>query len=235
MKTAFVSVIGAFYLALVQPASAEILQGVEPLSSLGEIKARFPNGRFERVRAAWVKDDQAFFSMIGEGFPGKLMLVFDDSRPFWRGVLNDLPPAAPDLPASLADASNDTRNHIRELAFKPEDDALVINWVRWVPAAPIPMERVRAKFGDPSKCDFDAADFSLVCTWESRALLAQMSDDRKSVEFFTTGFTKTELRSAYKSRGREIPAWLSKEEDSAPKKPAASAPGTPNRKVKPLL
>lgn len=237
MKVALVLAVSSLCWTLVQSAAAEVLHGVEPLSSLGDIKKSFPNGKFERVPAAWVKEDQAFFSMTGKGFPGKLYLAFDDSRIHWRGVLSDFPPDPPDdpeLPASFAEASNNVRQRIRELAYKAEDDALMINWVRWVPDVPIPIERVRAKFGDPSKCDFDAADFTPVCTWESRVLRAQMSDDRKSVEFFTAGFTKAEYRAAYKSRGREIPEGL-KEEQPAPRKPAISAPNGSTPKAKPLL
>lgn len=234
MKIALVLAVSSLCWTLVQPATAEVLHEVGPLSSLGDIKKSFPNGRFERVPAAWVKEDQAFFAMTGQGFPGKLFLAFDDSRHYWRGVLSDFPPDDPELPASFTEASNTVRQRIREQAYKAEDDALIINWVRWAPVAPIPIERVRAKFGDPSKCDFDADDFTPVCTWESRALSAQMSDDRKSVRFFTAGFTKAELRAAYKSRGLAIPEGL-KEEQSAPRKPAISAPNGSSPKAKPLL
>lgn len=235
MKAALLVMAVALSAGFTQPVSCEVLQGVEPLSSLGEIKRSFPNALFQRSRAAWVKEDQAFFSMTGQGFPGKLYLAFDDPRPYWQGLLKDMPPDPPSLPPSAAEINNEFRQQLREKANRAEDEALQISWVRWVPPAPIPMERVRAKFGDPSKCDFDETDFTPECKWESRALSAQMSDDRKAVEFFTTHFTKSERRSAYKRKGLEIPSWLLKEEDSAPKKPAASGPGSPNRKVKPLL
>lgn len=233
MKSLRIVMIGALCAFFAQLASAEVLQGVEPLSSLGKIKNDFPNGRFERVRAAWVKEAEAFYSMKGDGFPGMLYLAFDDLRPYWRQVVKDTPGELPDASASEVESNAQFRQWAQGLANQSDDDALTISWVRWVPSTPIPMERVKGKYGEPTKCDFDPADFSPFCSWEARSLNAQTTDDRKSVVFFTAGFTKSELRSAYKRKGLFMPEWLKEDVSSPPAKASPKAEVESKRKIKP--
>lgn len=212
-------VVAAFLaLCLTRGVDAEILHGVQPLSEFGEIKESFPNGRFQRVKAAWVKEEEAFYSMTGDGFPGTLYLLFDDERPFWREYLESLSADAPEDTASEVSEKTFTRNLVKEKATQSEERALTIRWVRWVPAAPIPMERVKAKYGEPSKCDFDPADFAPFCSWDSRLLSVQTTENRRFALFLTASFTKGELRAAYRAKGRAIPPWLKDDAPAAPVK-----------------
>lgn len=217
--------------ALGQNASAEVLQGIQPLSSFGAIKKDFPNGRFERVKAAWVKENEAFYSMKGDGFPGTLYLAFDDSRPYWREFVKGMPPDSPEDSASEAESNANYRKWADGLAHQSDEEALTISWVRWVPLNQIPMERVKAKYGEPSKCDFEPDDFSPFCSWDSRSLKVKTTDDRKSALFFTAGFTKNEFRAAYKAKGSFMPDWL-KEDASTPAKQVPKSVGTPAPKAK---
>lgn len=229
MKMRMAVVLGAMCLAMVNYASAEVLHGVEPLSTLGKIKKDFPNAKFERVNAAWVKESEAFFSMTGSGFPGKLYLAFNDFRTIWAHWLNSRPSdSSQSSSASEAEEDADTRAYAIAQVRQSDDDALTINWVRWVPASPIPMSRVKAKYGEPTKCDFEPEDFTPYCSWDSRSLRAQTTDDRKSVLFFTANFTRAELRSAYRARGYQMPEWL-KDDAPAPAKQVSPSP----RKIKP--
>lgn len=234
MKSLLVALIGALCVTAAQSVSGEVLQGVEPLSTLGKIKTEFPNGRFERVRAAWVKESEAFYSMTGDGFPGKLYLAFDDERPRWRRELAETPPEPPEAPSADVEFTAELRRWLQGVIDQSDDEALTISWVRWVPPTPIPMERVKAKYGEPSKCDFDPSNFTPFCKWESRALMAMTSDDRKRVVFFTAQFTKSELRSAYKRKGAYMPSWL-KDDAPEPKRPGTGDSGGLGRKLKPLL
>jgi hypothetical protein len=233
MKSLRMAMIGALCATFAHLASSEVLQGVLPLSSFGKIKKDFPNGRFERVKAAWVKEDEAFYSMTGDGFPGRLYLAFDDSRPYWRQFVKDAPPESPEASASEVESNAQFRQWAQGLANQPDDDALTISWVRWVPSTPIPMERVKGKYGEPTKCDFDPADFSPFCSWEARSLSAQTTDDRKSVVFFTARFTRGELRAAYKAKGSYVPDWLKEDVPSSPAKVPPKADGVSTRKIKP--
>ncbi len=234
MKTVLVAAFTVLCVLSTAGASAEVLHGVRPLSTFGEIKADFPNGRFERVKAAWVKDDEAFYSMAGTGFPGKLYLFFDDSRPSWRAMVESMPVGGADEVAADDSDKEFGRKWLEAQAAQPDETALTIRLVRWAPIAPIPMERVKAKYGEPTKCDFDSEDFSPFCLWESRSLTAKTTNDKKSVFLFTAGFTKNELRVAYKAKGSYMPEWLKEEALAVPKqqtKPNIS----PARKARPTI
>lgn len=81
MRQRLVLLVGVLVMAA---SHAEILQGIEPLDTLGDIRKKFPNAQLQPIKAAWVKEDQAFYSLEGVGLPGKIRLAFDDSRPSWR-------------------------------------------------------------------------------------------------------------------------------------------------------
>lgn len=80
IASAFIALTPAF-------CSAEILQNIEPLDSLGDIKLKYPNAVLTRVKAAWVTEDQDFFKLTGQGFPGELFIAFNDSRPGFRKLV----------------------------------------------------------------------------------------------------------------------------------------------------
>lgn len=190
-----------FALAL-PPAQAEILHDIEPLSSLGDIKRQYPNATFTKETVAWVQEWQAFYSMTGSGFPGKLYLTFRDSRPHWRSEYQR-------LTAQQTEGTNQARSAYAvmagQLASRGDDQALEIDWVRWIPDNPIPMARVQGRYGPPAKCGFSDSDFTPYCSWPLRALSAVTSDDHKFVSFITAGFTNAEMRAAYKARGLTVP------------------------------
>lgn len=189
-------------LALSRTVTAEVLHGVTPLSILAEVKEQYPNAKFTRESAAWVQEWQAFYSMTGSGFPGKLYLTFNDSRPYWRGEYERLSAES----STATDSFTSIKTKVAgQLAQRTEDQALEIQWVRWIPDQPIPMTRVKGKYGPPEKCGFSDDDFTPYCSWPSRALSAMTSDDHKFVIFLTAGFTDAEKRAAYKKRGLTPP------------------------------
>jgi hypothetical protein len=236
VKFRFFAFLAALGLAFSTCATAEVLHGIEPLSTLGQIKKSFPNARFKRVQAAWVKESESFYSMDGEGFPGELFLLFDDERPMWRAIAKNQPPDPPEGAASSGDSLFVNLRQLAEARTREtDDDALTINWVRWAPSGPIPMERVKAKYGEPSKCDFSSSDFSPFCSWESRALSAQTTVDRKAVLFLTASYTKGELRAAYKERGQLMPDWLKDSIDTKTEKALPKAAPRRSTTSKPTI
>jgi hypothetical protein len=215
-RSALTSSIAVAALFGTQQTRAEVLHGILPLSTLGDIKQNFPNGKFVRVNAAWVKADEAFYSMAGEGFPGTLYVAFDDSRPTWRTYISKMPPSTVEAP----DPSDGvfTRSQVVGFANAPDEQALTVAWVRWVPTSPIPMERVKAKYGEPSSCGFESDDFQPFCVWEKRSLKVATSDDKKFARMLTAAFSREEKRSAYKEKYGSVPQWLMDEPSgSAPK------------------
>lgn len=204
---------------------AEVLHNIEPLDTLGDIKKKYPNATLTRVKAAWVTEDQDFFSLEGPGFPGSLKIAFWDNRPEFR---RDAEAARLNRPADKPDSESAMERVSNYLADRPDDDALHVNWVRWVPTAPIPMSRYRAKYGEPSKCEFSEDTMEPYCLWGARALTVRLTDDQKQVLMIEAGFTSAERRAAYVKRGVEIPDGLKEAPKSSPRAtpPVASPPST---------
>ncbi|CAN5550430.1 hypothetical protein BH11PSE7_BH11PSE7_30260 [soil metagenome] len=188
-------------IAIPNLSSAEILQNIYPLDTLGVIKAKYPNGLFQKVNAAWVTPDDAFFEMSGQGFPGKLFLKFSDGRPAAKKYIAEQCP----------DQSNRTKALLCELkqssVSSSDEDALEIDWVRWVPAEPIPMARYISKYGEP-KFDLNSTTMSPSAYWYGANLSAELTADKKLVNFVTTSFTRAEQRQAWQLKFKFVPPEL---------------------------
>lgn len=197
------------------PACAEVLHDIRPLSTLADIKKQYPAATFRKESAAWVQEWQAFYSMTGHGFPGKLYLSFRDTRPYWRAEYERVSSKQSDL-QSPKDASYIVM--VGEFANRTDDQALTIDWVRWVPVDPIPIARVKGKYGNPSKCGFSDSDFTPFCSWSSREISAVTSDDHKFVILITAGFTEAEIEQALAAKGLSTPGKDAKKKASAAKK-----------------
>jgi hypothetical protein len=207
------SLLGLLVLLFSGLLRAEELQGVQPTDTLGDIKKKFPNAQFTRVKAAWVTDEQDFFSMWGSGFPGTLYLAFTDGRPGLRKQLAEQPP-----PADGDASARQVREVVQGLANQSDDEALTINWVRWVPAQPIPLQRYKSKYGEPTKCDFSPDDMRPFCQWDKRALVVNLSDDQKFVLSAESSFTREEYRAAWLRTVGYLPDWLKDAAPAAPNK-----------------
>ena len=198
--------------------AAEILHDVGPLDSLGDIKKKYPNATLQVVKAAWVTESEGFYSLEGNGFPGKLYLAFRDSRGYWRNVASKA-----DASASAGDSAASAPWATRMAALS-EDDALNIKWVRWVPASPLPLERYKSKYGEPAKCDFLSDSMSPFCSWPARDLVVNLSDDRKFVLSAEASFTQAEQRAAWLAKYGYVPDSLADTKPSASSNPALRKP-----------
>jgi hypothetical protein len=200
----FAIVVGACLAA--NGAGAEILHGVLPLTSLGEVRKQYPNANFTNVKAAWVTEAEAFYEMKGDGFPGKLMLAFTDSRPLFRVFAK----------AECEPEPKPSCDLYKAFAGEADIDALNVNWVRWIPPAPIPISRYKSRYGEPSKIDYGLADMRPYAEWTSFGLIAHLSDDKQQVIFVDTTFTKAEKRRAYQLKGWILPDFLKEETSPSP-------------------
>lgn len=215
-----VRVCAALLAASVAIASAEILQGVRPFDTLGDIKKMYPNATMKPVKAAWVTEDKGFYRLSGEGFPGELYVAFSDTRPFARSTAARVRKEA----AEATPATEPDTRVLDRIAQQSDDDALTVEWVRWVPASPIPFERYKSKYGEPAKCDFSADTMQPYCSWPSRELLVALTDDRKMVTNAEAQFTKAEQRAAYLARFGTVPDWLKEPAENKTKQERKSAP-----------
>jgi hypothetical protein len=177
-------------------ARTEILQGISYIDTLGEVRQKYPNARFEIVKPAWLKLDETFYRITGSGIPGAIMILFNDGRPDFKKMLTE----------NAENPNYDKDGVIKLLATQQDNEALNAIWVRWIPTQAIPLDRYKQKYGQP-KCSLDDA-MRPICTWPAVGLEAQMSDDQKLVEFVTTVFTKSEKQAqAIKKKG-SIPDYL---------------------------
>ena len=192
-------------------ASAEILHGVYFFDTLKAVKEKYPNGQFGRVKAAWVTEAEAFYQMTGTGFPGTLFVAFTDSRPANKKYL------AENCGEPISDDNAAGCKIVRSIANENDDDALQVKWVRWAPAQPIPLERYRSKYGEPTKIDFENDTMTPYARWDTVALDARLSDDKKMVLYITTAFTRSETRAAWLRTVGFVPEFL--KDEPTPKVP----------------
>lgn len=175
--------------------SAEGFQGITAGQTLGSIKAQFPAATIESVDAAWVTESDGFYRLSGQGFPGKLYLMFSDMRPFHRKMLEQVSEkieAAPTGTITRKDIF--TFEYWTKLANETTDNSLKISNMRWVPDASIPLQRYIAKYGKPDKSGFSDADMRPYAAWEKRGIYLNLSDDQKQVISVEFSFTKEDER-----------------------------------------
>jgi len=168
-------------------ATAEIYQNIGPFDTLGDVQKKFPNATFEKQSPAWAKDSDALYWIQGNGLSGTIVVKFNDRRIRWK--------------ARLATTSDETlKNWISEQINKPDDEALAVEWVRWVPSSPIPLSRFLAKYGSTPKRKFADSDLQPYREWPN-GVSAFLSDDEKSVVRVDYEFTDADWCAAAKLRG----------------------------------
>lgn len=173
-------------------AHAEVLFGIRYSATLGMVKEVYPNATYEKLKPAWLGQDEAFFRVSGYGMSGKLMVAFTDNRPFWA---SRTPENASSFLRLIESEVTDVavENYLKNakvLAAKSDDDALNVKWVRWVPDQAIPLAKLESRYGKAS-CSMDEA-FDTVCKWAARDLHAKMSEDGKAATMLDTAFTEAE-------------------------------------------
>lgn len=186
------SLLAAYFLVcVVSGSSAEIYQGIVPYSSLGDVKKLFPKARFKKMDPAWAQERDAMYTVTGKGIAGTIVIKFNDYRPVFRKRLEEA-------------SDNDVKGYLKPLSEESEDDALVVVWVRWVPDVPFPVERIIARYGTPERSDFSPEDFQPQKIWDSRGILATLSDDGKNVFSIEYEFTDKEWKDAWEAKQRRL-------------------------------
>jgi hypothetical protein len=191
-------------LALPLLASAETYRDIGPLDTLGDVKARFPNAQAKKLSPAWAQPTDAMYQFTGNGMSGTIVVNFYDSRPNFKKSLERSTEGAPN-------------EYLQNLANQSDEEAMSVNWVRWIPDAPIPIQRLVLKYGPPEKSPFSDENYQPYREWEKKGVVAFLSDDEKNVIRIDFSFTNQEMRKAWFARYKVIPDWL-KEEPAPTKK-----------------
>lgn len=180
-------VVGVLFAVTPQSGFAETYMGIQPLATLGEVQALFPQAQFRRSKPAWAKAKDVLYEITGSGISGSIVVIFNDSRPMWRERLDEA--LAHDMPQSDID-------RIREEYDRPETEALRALSVRWVPTTPVPLKRLVSKYGPPEKSGIREDDFQPYREWGKRGVTAYLRDDEQSVVYIEFAFTREDISRA---------------------------------------
>lgn len=172
--------------------SAEIYNDIRPLDKLGDVKAKFPNAKIKQMNPAWLQPNDALYEFTGEGLSGSIIIKFTDMRAGYKKQLED---------QSLSDSERELKTR---LANRSDDDSYSIDWVRFLPASPFPIQRLLAKYGVPEKSDFSSDNYQPYRNWTKKGIVAYLTDNEKNVERVDFYFTDEEYRLDMLSRIKEI-------------------------------
>ena len=192
VRTIAIGTVVATWMLATMAARAEVLMGINYNATLGDIKRLYPNAAYEKLKPAWLTEEDAFIKISGAGLSGTLLVDFTDLRPSAKRLL-------------AKDKDNST---YKKIAAQKDDDALTVEWVRLIYTVPVTLDTFKKRYGPPGKCEHDES-FAFECVWPNRALTTSMSADGKIVGAVTTDFTLTEKEMGFTLKGEEIPSWLS--------------------------
>lgn len=190
-------------------AYAEIYLNIRPFDSLGDVRNKFPGGVFEKIVPAWAKERDVLFKITGEGLSGSIIIKFYDWRPLSRKYLQyyideqnlrkgEVVNNQESIPSFIKEYHDDQlesliRSRQAELNKNEDDDkVLTVEWVRWSPDNPIPLQRFITKYGKPEKSGFDDSSMVPYKEWE-RGITVYLSDDGKMVLLIQYDFNNEEL------------------------------------------
>jgi hypothetical protein len=168
-----------------EPSVCELYRDIGPLDTLADLKSKFPGAKFELQHPAWAHEQDVLYFISGPGLPGTIVVKFFDARPEWRRQIT-----------SETDAE---QRQILESLASGNDDSVSVDWVRWVPDEPIPLQRFISKYGPPEEKGFLDDDLQPYREWK-RGLMTLLTDDEKSVVRVDFRFTPDEHCAAWKQR-----------------------------------
>jgi hypothetical protein len=175
-------------------AHAESYRDIGPLDNLGDIKKKFPNADVEKLSPGWAQETDALYKLTGTGMSGWIIVKFDDLRPTFKENAEK-------------DSTAESAALFQKISQQSDEEALSVNWVRWVPDTKIPIQRLVSKYGKPDKSGFSDEDYQPYRSW-NKGVEAYLSDDEKYVERIDFFFTRDEYRKAYLAKYKFVPLWL---------------------------
>ncbi|HCI12598.1 MAG TPA: hypothetical protein DFK12_01180 [Gallionellaceae bacterium] len=190
-----VIVLFCLLLGFVTCGYAETYKDIGPLDTLGDLKARFPKATFIKQNPAWAQKTDVMYQISGEGMSGKIIVKLYDGRPLYQEMLEKNPEI-------------DNSEFYRKLVNETDDEAISVEWVRWIPDYIIPASRFISKYGKPDKSGFADEDLQPYRLWEKKGLTAYLTDDEKNVVRVDFQFTRNEHRAAYLRKYKFVPPWL---------------------------
>ena len=183
-------------------ADADIYKDFRPEITLKEIKDNYPNGNYENINAAWVTEKDVFIKLTGSGLAGTTMLAFKKPDSAYLEIISNAKAKIAENPNEDNKLLESTIDRYNKLISLPLDEKLTLKWLRWLPAEILPFDRLVSRYGNPEKCGFNEENFQPFCDWISRAIRANLSDDKKQVLSIEFSFTEDDF---LKSWGIDYP------------------------------
>lgn len=168
----------------VAESSAEVCQGIKPYMKLEHVKKKFPRATYKKVFPVWLEEQNAAYEVAGLGISGKIIIFFHDYRP-WNQMMMERA------------TDNVSKSFWKPLVAQSDDKALVVSWIIWIPVAPFPAERLITTYGKPTRKDYTKDDAMPFMMWESRGVLAYLTDDGKKILGIECTFTPKEMEDAW--------------------------------------
>jgi len=190
-KTVFLFMVLVALTLLGVEAYAELYQGIGPLDTLGDLKKKFPNATFTKMNPAWAQEYDVMHKIQGSGISGTIVVKFYDGRPNWR--------------KRAQEATDEKYKALCERMANQPDDEVMVDWVRWLPDTPFPLERLITKYGKPDKSGFTDEDYTPYKEWTQKGVFVRLSDDGKKVLAIDFTHTKKEVDAAIQRMIEEQP------------------------------
>lgn len=196
------------------PGHAETYMGIGYNYTINDVRAIFPGATFEDQKVAWAKPGEKLICITGVGITGSIRILFQDARPsypdnykvYWTTIVRrkiedrrmsaDKPKLSPNAEKEVEElAVLASKKWAREFgAIQSDDKGYQAKWVRWIPNAPIPISRLKTKFGANPRISIDDTDFSIWAAWDSKGVAALLTDDKQLAHWVQYEFTPAEQR-----------------------------------------
>ena len=164
---------------------SEIYLGIEPYSTLADLKQKFPNGMFRRHTPAWSNEEEAMYSVTGSGISGTIVTMFIDTNLLeWKIQASK----------ALIDGQIENLNKVLIPRSESTDDKFYILWVRWIPETPFSVKRLTSKYGKHETLSYSKIDYQPYIEWKKHGVLAYLSKNGKDVVRIDFDFTEKEKR-----------------------------------------
>jgi hypothetical protein len=175
-------------------AAPSSMLGIEPLDTLADVKAKWPNAQWQEVQKATEAEPFAMWTMAAGAWRGMgtLVVYFQDTR--WQAK------------SMLQQTSESVEQpEWRQAAQATDDDALVIDSMTLVLQEAMPLKALVKQYGRyDATMPLDDGQ-GVYAVWHAKGMRAVVSDASQQVEQIDFVFTPEDIGNAYRRNGQEVP------------------------------
>lgn len=171
---------------------AEIYMGLMPGMSVTAVKTKYPNAVLKDLKPAWLATIDRFYSLTGTGISGEILMKFSSVDKTWESLRAEALSKIEASPESDHKSDQAMVDFYSEFLGGSVENRLALDWVRWIPEAAIPLQRLISKYGPAEKCDYKEDSFQPYCNWSSRGISASLTDKKDSVNMIDFFFTQAD-------------------------------------------